>query len=82
MNETAVGVVAAAITTLPAGLAAETSALVPTVKVVFVNVAAGGLTMPATVKAPDCPAVRRQDAPESVTIRVVPDAAPVAVQLV
>ena len=67
--------------TLPAGLPGVVSSVVATVKSVFVYVAAGPLVRPATVKAPDCPAVSRQDAPESVTVRVVPDAAPVAAQL-
>ncbi len=42
---------------------------------------ATGLTTPATVKAPDWPAVRTQDAPESVTVRVVPVTALAAEQL-
>jgi hypothetical protein len=44
-------------------------------------VAAGPFVTPATVKAPDCPAVSTQDAPESVTVSVVRDAVPVAAQL-
>ena len=75
------GVVAAVMVTLPAGLAAVVSSVVATVKRVFVYVAAGPLVRPATVKAPDCPAVSRQDAPERVTVSVVLEAAPVAAQL-
>ena len=78
---TAVGAVAAVMVTLPAGLAGVVSSVVATVKPVFVYVAAGGLTIPATVNAPDWPAVNAQDAPERVTVSVVPVAAPVAAQL-
>src|SRR5258707_12227712 len=77
----ALGGVAALIVPFPAGFVEVVSSLVRTAKSVFVYVAAGGFTRPATVKAPDCPAVSRHEAPARVTTRVVPVAAPVAVQL-
>ncbi len=78
---TALGAVAALTVTFPAGLVELASSLVRTAKSVFEYVAADGLTSPATVKAPDCAAVSRHEAPASVTTSVVPLAAPVAVQL-
>src|SRR5258707_6141831 len=60
---TALGVVAALIVTFPAGFVEVVSSLVRTAKSVFVYVAAGGVTRPATVQAPDCPAVSRHGTP-------------------
>jgi hypothetical protein len=81
VNETPVGAVAAAIVTFAAGFAAAGSSLVRSVNLVFAYVAAGGFTIPATVNAPDWPAVRAQEAPLRVTVRVEPETEPVAVQL-
>jgi hypothetical protein len=80
-KEMAVGVVAAPIVTFAAGLAAVGSSLVWTVNFVFVNVAAGGFVMPATVNAPDWPATSAHDAPLIVTVKVEPETVPVALQL-
>ena len=52
VNETALGLVAGAITMLEAGLAVAVSALVVTVKLEAVIVPAGGLMIPAIVSAP------------------------------
>src|SRR5438067_475320 len=75
------GEVAALIVTFPTGLPAVPSSVVATVNSVFVYVAAGAFVRPATVNAPDCPAVSAHDAPERVTVSVVPLAAAVAAQL-
>jgi hypothetical protein len=75
---------AAAITTLPAGLVAVTSALVLTVKFVFVNVCAAGFVTPATVRVAAVLAGSEQVPPlsASVAYRVVPDTVAVAEQFV
>ena len=73
---TAVGVVAAAITTLPPGAAATVSALVATVMLAAVIVGAGGLMSPVSVRAPLPLFAREHEAPVSVIVIVGPVAEP------
>ena len=78
MYETAVGVVAAEITTLPAGLAGIVSALVARVRFAAVIVCAGGFVIPTIVKAP-LPLLARAQVPPllaSVSVTVGPVAEP------
>src|SRR5260221_7077289 len=77
---TALGAVAALIVTFPAGVVEVVSSLVRTAKSVFVYVAAGGVTSPATGEAPDCPPGGRHEAPVTGATRGVPGAAPGAGQ--
>ncbi len=79
MKETALGLVAGAITTLEAGLAVAVSALVVTVKFEAVMVPAGGLMIPAIVSAPLAPLASTQPAPPSVTVTVGPVLEPLVV---
>ncbi len=73
---TALGDVAAAITTLAPGAAATVSALVATVMLAAVIVWAGGLTSPVIVSAPLPLFAREHDAPVSVIVIVGPVAEP------
>ena len=81
MKETALGLVAGAITTLEAGLAVAVSALVVTVKLDAVIVPAGGLMIPAIASAPFAPLASAQLPPllASVTVTVGPVLEPLVV---
>ena len=81
-KETAVGAVAAAMTTLEAGLAALVSSEVATLKVVLVSVLAAGLVIPAMVSEAAVLLFTAHDAPTKVTVTTPLDELAVAVQLV
>jgi hypothetical protein len=80
LNETALADVAAAIVTLDAGFAVTVSPLVATLNVFAASVPAAGFVNPCTVSVAAVLFASAHDAPASVTVTVVPEPAPVAVQ--
>jgi hypothetical protein len=74
--------VAALIVTAEAGLAAIMSLLVAMLNVLAARLPAAGFVSPFTVSVALVEAASAHEAPASVTVTVVPDVAPVAVQLV
>jgi hypothetical protein len=74
--------VAALIVTADAGLAAIRSVLVAMLNVFAARLPAAGFVRPLTVSVAVVDAATAHDAPESVTVTVVPVVAPVAAQLV
>jgi hypothetical protein len=81
LNETAVTDVAAAIVTPDAGFAVTVSPLVATLNVPAASVPAAGFVRPFTVSVAAVLFASAHDAPARVTVTVVPEPAPVAVQL-
>jgi len=81
LNEIALTDVAAAIVTLDAGFAPTVSPLVATLNVFAASAPAAGLVRPCTVSVAPVLFASAHEAPTSVTVTVVPDPAPVAVQL-
>ena len=79
-KETALGAVAAAITTFEPGLTTVTSCEVAALKVVFVRVPAPGLVIPAMVREAAVLLFTAQDAPAKVMVTTPPVALAVAVQ--
>jgi hypothetical protein len=79
-NETALTGVAAAIVTADAGLALTVSPLVAMLKLFAASTPAAGLVSPCTVSVAAVLFASAHDAPASVTVTVVPEPAPVAVQ--
>ena len=79
---TLAGVVAAAITTFDAGLAAVVSADVATVRFAAVIVCAAGFVTPAIAKLPVALLASAHEAPASVTVSVGPVAEPAVVAVV
>jgi hypothetical protein len=80
-NVTRLTAVAGAIVTVDPGLAATVSALVATENVLAASVAAAGFVSPLTVNVAAVLFASAQEAPARVTVTVVPDPEPVAVQL-
>jgi hypothetical protein len=82
LKVTALTDVAAAIVTLDAGFAVTVSPLVDTLNVFAASVPAAGFVTPCTVRVAAALFARAHDAPTRVTVTVVPEPEPVAVQLV
>lgn len=82
LNETALTDVAAAIVTADAGFAVTVSPLVATLNVFAASTPAAGFVKPCTVSVAAVLFASAHDAPASVTVTVVPEPAPFAVQLV